>query len=464
MKKIKAAFQERKNTTQFQLTARFIGLLVSAVFILSFLIMGITIAELYESTEEQSVLLEESLKNTEADDAAQWEQVLSNYASKDNSPYLVRVALKSGTVIHSSGEAEELYEEFPRLKQLFFLDRVLWTSDMEPFYYRSFEKGNAQVTILVDMEDQFEVIGRIFSFTLLLTIVVIGIGSFMTYRFSKKLTGSLAVMNEEITKLEGSGEEQVLTVPKTPQEVRNISRSFNQLLDRQRLSLKREQQFVTDASHELRTPLAAIRGHVNLIKRRGEKHPEVIPTSLAYIDKESKRMELLVEQLLTLGRLETLAEAEAFDLSLLIQQTLDELSVMMNQELNVQIKAGIMIKGQKEHFYQITRNLVENAMKYTETSGTITVSLDSNEHQLVFSVEDSGVGIPDEDKAKVFERFYRVDQSRSSEIAGTGIGLAIVKGLVEHYHGTITITDAQPKGTCFTVSFSKKIENEDFFI
>ncbi|MFD1901938.1 sensor histidine kinase [Enterococcus termitis] len=286
----------------------------------------------------------------------------------------------------------------------------------------------------------------------------------MTYRFSKKLTGSLAVMNEEITKLEGSGEEQVLTVPKTPQEVRNISRSFNQLLDRQRLSLKREQQFVTDASHELRTPLAAIRGHVNLIKRRGEKHPEVIPTSLAYIDKESKRMELLVEQLLTLGRLETLAEAEAFDLSLLIQQTLDELSVMMNQELNVQIKAGIMIKGQKEHFYQITRNLVENAMKYTETSGTITVSLDSNEHQLVFSVEDSGVGIPDEDKAKVFERFYRVDQSRSSEIAGTGIGLAIVKGLVEHYHGTITITDAQPKGTCFTVSFSKKIENEDFFI
>ncbi|GGC89445.1 sensor histidine kinase [Enterococcus wangshanyuanii] len=453
MKKIRAAFQERKNTTQFQLTIWFIGLLVSAVLILSVLIIGITIAELYDSTEKQAVLLEDSLKRSEAEDEEDWEAVLTSYRTQDKSSYLIRVGLNSGAIIYSSEDAQEIYAEFPRLKQLFFLDQVLWTSEMEPYFYRSFEDGNGKVTMLVDMEDQFEVIGRIFSLTMLLTIVVIAVGSFVTYRFSKKLSGSLVVMNEEITKLESSVDEQVLTVPKTPQEVQNISRSFNQLLNRQRLSLKREQQFVTDASHELRTPLAAIRGHVNLIKRRGEKHPEVIPTSLSYIDKESKRMEILVNQLLTLGRLENFGEGERIDLSQLIQQTVDELSVMMTQELTVQIEAGIMITGQKEHFYQIARNLIENAMKYTEKNGQISIRLSSDAKQIYFAVEDSGMGIPDEAKEKVFERFYRVDQSRSSEIAGTGIGLAIVKSLVEHYNGTIQITDVQPEGTCFTVSF-----------
>ncbi|MBO0471272.1 HAMP domain-containing histidine kinase [Enterococcus sp. DIV0242_7C1] len=453
MKKSSALFQEKKNTTQFQLTARFIGLLVSTVLVLSVLIMGITIAELYDSVEKQAVLLEDSLKRSGAEDEKEWTDVLTSYRSQDKSSYLIRVGLNSGEVIYSSEDAQEIYGEFSRLKQLFFLDRILWTDDMEPFYYSSFEDQTGKVTMLVEMEDQFEVIGRIFSLTILLTVIVIAVGSFVTYRFSKKLSGSLVVMNEEITQLEGSMDEKILTVPKTPQEVQNISKSFNQLLDRQRSSLKREQQFVTDASHELRTPLAAIRGHVNLIKRRGEKHPEVIPTSLEYIDKESKRMEILVNQLLTLGRLENAGEGDALDLSQLIQQTIDELRVMMTQELTVQIEPGIMIVGQKEHFYQITRNLVENAMKYTEKEGQIHIQLVTAASQIQLIVEDSGIGIPDEDKDKVFERFYRVDQSRSSEIAGTGIGLAIVKGLVEYYHGKITISDVQPKGTRFTVTF-----------
>lgn len=449
MGKIKAFFQQRKNTTQFQLMVRFVSLLVSSIVVLSIAIMGITIAELYESTEEQAELLEESLKKNEEQGAAEWQIDLANY----DSSYLIRVGLNTGETVYSSDDAQELYTEFPRLKQLILFDRILWTNKMEPYYYTSFKKEKVNITLLVDMEDQFGVIGRIFSLTLLLTVIVIIIGAFVTYRFSRKISQSLVKMNEEISQLESSAIEQRLTVPKTPLEVQNISQSFNELLEKQRRSLKREQQFVTDASHELRTPLAAIRGHVNLIKRRGNTHPEVIPTSLKYIDTESKRMETLVEQLLSLGRLTNQTGLEEVDLSSLIHQTITELNVMRTQKLTLQIEEGIFITGQNEHFYQIARNLIENAMKYTEDTGTIGVKLISSAHNIQLIVEDSGIGISNEEKEKIFERFYRVDQSRSSKISGSGIGLSIVKELVELYQGDITVTDRKPSGTRFTVSF-----------
>lgn len=455
MEKTKKTFRERKNTTQFQLTLRFIGLLVSAVLLLSLAIMGITIAELYEATKEQTVLVEESLKNGQQKTIDDWQKTLAGSVSKDNSPYLIRVGLESGEVIFSSDDATEVYDEFSTLKQFILFDHVLWTSEMEPYYHISFQTGQTKVTILVDMEDQFEVIDRIFSLTVFLTLIVIGIGSLVTYRFSRKISGALVYMDQEITQLESASAAQQLTVPKTPLEVQNIAKSFNLLLVKQHASLKREQQFVTDASHELRTPLAAIRGHVNLIKRRGKTHSQVIPTSLEYIDKESKRMEILVGQMLTLGRLEKQLETETIDLSTLINQTINELKAMMPQSLNVQIEEKIIIEGRPEHFYQITRNLLENAQKYTDDTGTISVKLFSKVQDIYLLIEDSGIGISNEAKSKVFERFYRVDQSRSSQIPGTGIGLAIVKELVELYQGNITVTDVTPTGTRFTLIFAK---------
>lgn len=455
MKKNNGSFQQRKNTTQFQLTIRFISLLVATILILSITFIGITIVEIYESTEEQATVIEHSLKNREGKNASEWQKILSGYVSKDSSQYAIYVSLTSGEAVYSSQDAKELYDTFPKLKQLIFFDQLLWSDEFEPYFYRSFQDKDAKITILVDMEDQFEVISRIFSLTLFITLVVMIAGSLVTYRFSKKLSGSLVKMNQEISELDDTSNERLLTVPQTPQEVKNVSKSFNQLLEKQRSSLKREKQFVTDASHELRTPLAAIRGHVNLIKRRAKEHPEVIPTSLAFIDKESKRMEALVEQLLTLGRADQQTSSESVDFSALLQQTIDDLTVMIKQEVNIEIEAGIHVEGQPEHFYQISRNVIENAVKYTPDSGKITIKLFSKEKSAVLIIEDSGIGISDEEKEHIFERFYRIDQSRSSEIAGTGIGLAIVKELVTLYQGTIEVTDAQPQGIRFTIIFKK---------
>jgi len=452
MKKMNEWLQHRKNTTQFQLTIRFLSLLIATVCMLTLTFISITIAEIYESMGEQAKVLTRAIENRSPKTRADWQMVLSDYHTESSSTPLLYVSLESGEGLHSSEEAVEVFNEFAQFTQVLFFKHLLWSEEREPYYYQSFQLNGAKLTIMIDMEEQLEVISRIFSLTIWVTIIVLVIGALITQRFSKKLSQSLVRMNREIDTIETT---EILTIPKEPQELKIVAQSFNDLLEKQRTSIKREQRFVIDASHELRTPLAAIRGHINLIKRRGEVHPEIVPTSLTFIDQESKRMELLVNQLLLLHKERKPVKMQWVDFSALVYQIIEELSIMIKQELTIEVDKDIKLLGEKEQYYQILRNLIENAAKYTPESGKIKIRLTQAMDEYWLSVEDTGIGIPDEAKGKIFERFYRVDQSRSSEITGSGIGLAIVKELVVAYGASITVTDCLPQGTCFTVKFKK---------
>lgn len=442
-----------RNSMQYRLSIRFILLLTCSILVLSLSIVGIALTELYESTREQGALFVDTMEKAETNSQEEWLDFLETYTSGENSPYYARIVLESGEVIYSYS-ARELFSDFSQFRQLLFFSDILWTDDFEPYYYVSVDKGGNKAAVLIEMEDKLDLVEGIVSLTFVLTLLIVIIGSVITYRFARNFSQPLTRMNHEISSLrldeKQSGE---LTVPDSPQEVKTVSESFNQLLDQQRKSLEREKQFVADASHELRTPLAAIRGHVNLINRRGEQHPEVIPKSISFIDRESKRMEEMVKQLLTLGR--TTGERKEIDLSQLIFQTVEELQVMMPQQLIMEIEKQVVVFGNHEHFYQIVRNLIENAVKYTEADGTITLRLKQSEDQIYFEVADTGIGIADPEKRQIFERFYRADQSRSSKIAGSGIGLSIVRELTLFYGGTIYVEDNQPKGSRFILSIPK---------
>lgn len=455
MKTYRQWFNQKKDTTQFQLIARFVRLLLGTIIVLSLLLLGIVGKELYSATEKQAELIKETFISNEIQTSEQWEGMLSDY--RLNSSYLICVWEESGQVQYSSLKAEKIYTDFSDLKQLFFLPNILWTEEGRPYYYTNIQQKQDKVTLLIDVEDSFEVIYRSACLTALLACCLVVFGVFTTYRFAKKFSHSLVVMNQEIRELEHHSmtSQQLLTIPMTPKELRHVGISFNQLLAVQRQSLQREQQFVTDASHELRTPLAAIRGHVHLIQRRSKEHPEVIPSSIQYIDKESKRMEVLVEQLLLLGRMPTQVAHETVFLHQIIKQVLEEIALIKRQEIILSIESDSYIEGSPAHFYQIIRNLVENAVKYTENGGTIIIALAENEKHIQLSVTDSGIGISDDHKAHIFERFYRVDQARASHIAGSGIGLSLVKELVEVYQGEIKVTDNLPKGTKFIVYFPR---------
>lgn len=440
---------KKGQTMQYQLTVRFISLLVVAVVVLSTAITTMTIVSIYESTKDQTKLLLTSLRKSEATSEKEWQELLNTHIPNDNSPNFIRVVLESGEIVYSE-EAQELYNEFPAFKQLIVTKRIVW-DQLEPYYYKTIVVDRATISVLVELEDNFEIIGQIVSFTIILTLIVIILGGVLTYRFAEKISRSLNRMNREIMALSKNDSHQSwLTEPLRPIEVANISKSFNQLISAQRTSVKREKQFVIDASHELRTPLTAIRGHVNLIKRRGQEHPEVIPKSIDYLDKESKRMEVLVEQLLTVGRQER--GSKLIDLSKLVDETIVEFQLVHPRRLVSKVEQGITLIGIQEQFYQIIRNLVENALKYSEEGEEVTVTLMSDKTTITLIVVDTGIGISNKDKSLVFDRFYRADQSRSSLIKGSGIGLSIVHTLVEQYEGAITISDNQPKGSIFKVT------------
>ena len=272
-------------------------------------------------------------------------------------------------------------------------------------------------------------------------------------RFAHKWSRPIQTMNTEIQDIrKNKTPERKITVPNNPLEIKNLARSFNNLLSFQNNALKREQQFVSDASHELKTPIAAIRGHVNLIKRRGKSNPEIISTSLDYIDSESKKMQLMVNELLTLGRIDQNNDDVApIDLVKIVSDVVSEVQTVYPQKITAKLPEQLLYPIKPTDFRNIAHNLVENAAKYSPENSDISVLLKNEDEKLLFQVADHGIGISRENREKIFERFYREDKSHSSKVNGSGLGLAIVKAEVDKYHGQITVEDNSPQGTIFSV-------------
>ncbi|MGM0212667.1 sensor histidine kinase [Enterococcus sp. AZ109] len=445
-------YRDRKKTLQFQLASRFSAILLFLIILLSSLILSVTGIRLYESTRGETEAIEDALSQVDTQTNQAWKETLQLYIAADDPRYYIRVSIEDGSTVYSS-EAYQLYNRFDQLNQLFFLPGILWDGD-DPYYLKQFSVGTTKVAIFTSMEDHFEVFITLISWVSLLSLAIMIVGTSVIYRFSKRISQPLIVMNREIQQLADDLQlERPLTEPENPIEIQNVAKSFNNLIHTQKQLIEREQQFITDASHELKTPLAAIRGHINLIKRRSKEHPEVIPKSLNFIDTESKRMETLTQQLLILDReKKNLLIKETVELSSMIESILEEFP-KITQQIEIRSDSEVHLIGNREHFYQIFKNLIENALKYTPVDGFIAITLSQNDQSITFSVSNTGQTISDNEKQLIFERFYRLDQSRSSAVPGSGIGLAIVKQLVQLYHGTIVVTDFQPQGAVFSVTF-----------
>ena len=291
-------------------------------------------------------------------------------------------------------------------------------------------------------------------------IIAIGfsllIGLFFVRRLAKRISeptiqlaqaAQQAAANPEMTQAE-------LPQPQEPVEIAQLAKDFNQLLASQNGRLQRERQFISDASHELRTPIATIRGNLKLIERRGDQHPEIIPESLGFIDQESLRMQHLIENLLHLSRADRAEVAlQPLDIAQLTQGVVTHYQPLVTQPLTfVGPDEPVMALGDTDMLHQILTALLDNAHKYSPADQPIVVTVAQTHSQVTLSVADQGAGIPAADRGHIFERFYRVDASRSNKIEGSGLGLAIVSQLVQLNQGTITVNDNPPHGTKFTVT------------
>lgn len=238
-------------------------------------------------------------------------------------------------------------------------------------------------------------------------------------------------------------------------EIGDLLKIYRSMMEELQISFLKQQQFVSDASHELRTPIQAIEGHLSLIKRWGKDDRKVLEESLNTAIDEVSRMKQMIEELLKLARKEEKEDAFS-NIEKVVQSVAEELEVVYP---NVTIKLEAM--GEKklvqitEHaLAQIVRNIIENGIRYNDQEPIINIYVKYFTNNIILTISDNGVGIEKEHLPFIFDRFYRVDSSRSNNGGGTGLGLSITKMLAEKYQIDIDVTSIHGKGTTFTLQFS----------
>lgn len=292
----------------------------------------------------------------------------------------------------------------------------------------------------------------------IITFITLGFGAWWAQRLAAKLSlPTIDLVTQTRNTIKDSDVDQpTLKVPGSPSEIHELGNAFNDLLKTQNKRLQRERDFVSNASHELKTPIAAIRGNINLINRHADKHPEIVPESLGYIDEESLRMQNLITNLLSLSRADRAKLIlEPLDLSKLTTSIGQQYQKAIAHTLKISVEPDLKISGNEDTLKQIIVALLDNADKYSPDNKPFTLRLKANDQNVQLEVADQGIGIPDDKKPLVFQRFYRVDTSHSTEIKGSGLGLSIVSQLVKLNNGQITVFDNQPQGSIFRVTFEK---------
>jgi heavy metal sensor kinase len=242
----------------------------------------------------------------------------------------------------------------------------------------------------------------------------------------------------------------------TKDELGRLAATLNEMIGRLEKAFQRQKQFTSDASHELRTPLAVIEAESTLALRK-ERRPSDYQQSLETVSREARQMSSLINQLLTLARADAQKEQWNFaevDLGKLISNLSTDVEVLC-QEKGLSFQLGetqdLVVKGDKARLRELFMNLLDNAIRYTPAPGTVAISLRREEQMAVVAITDTGIGIPAEDIPLIFERFYRVDKSRSRSEGGSGLGLAICRHIAEAHGGKIEVESRVGGGSTFSV-------------
>lgn len=243
----------------------------------------------------------------------------------------------------------------------------------------------------------------------------------------------------------------------TNDELADLAEIFNEMLDRMRSYTELQEQFVQDVSHELRTPVAVIEGHLKLLNRWGKDDPEILAESLEASIQEVTRMKTLVQEMLDLTRAEQVDVHhghERTNAKSVVNQIVNNFRMIHPDfvfTLDDDLYTEKIVKIYRNHFEQLLIIIMDNAVKYSTDRKEVHVSISSNLKELEIAIQDFGEGIPEEDVAKIFNRFYRVDKARARTTGSNGLGLSIAKKLIDSYKGRLYAESQLGVGTIFRV-------------
>ena len=317
--------------------------------------------------------------------------------------------------------------------------------------------------------------------SLLITAVVALLGGAVTYFVSGRALKPLREFSETVEKVQAQNLADYTIEENKIAELDRLRTSYNKMLMRLSESFETQRQFTGNAAHELRTPLALIQAQLDLYHTT--EHPEsgdAAEETIQMVTEQNERLSKLVRTLLDMSELQTVARNDKIELQGLIEEVLTDLEPLA-QEKNIELiqktqsesdgradgteesllvasvnsnekpEDELILTGSDILIYRMIYNLVENAIKYNRTDGTVTVSAKREKNEVVLTVADTGNGIDESFREQIFEPFFRVDKSRSRELGGVGLGLAMVREIVRAHDGKIEVRGNEQGGTTFEV-------------
>ena len=294
--------------------------------------------------------------------------------------------------------------------------------------------------------------------SLIITVLLALLGGVVTYFISGHALRPIRKFSDKIEEVQAQNLSDSRIEENNVKELNQLGISYNKMLERLSDAFEIQRQFTANAAHELRTPLALMQVQLDLYN--SASHPgndaDTLQT-IKMVTEQNDKLNRMVKTLLDMSELQSVGRDDKIILDAIVEEVLADLEPLA-QEKNIKLigkcEDTTMI-GSDILIYRLVYNLVENAIKYNHPLGQVTVTAYQRKKQVYLSVEDTGNGIPKELRERVFEPFFRVDKSRSRELGGVGLGLALVREIVRVHDGSICIKSGKTGGTIFEVTFAQ---------
>ena len=283
-------------------------------------------------------------------------------------------------------------------------------------------------------------------------VLMLFLGTGATWLMAGKALKPLGELTDTSEEIGGNNLSRRVEHQDRADEIGQLAGSFNHMMDNVSASFERQQRFSASAAHELKTPLATMLVNLDVLDMEEKASAAQMERVLSIVRTNTERMIRLVDNLFQLTTEKSSEMCEEVPVDEMFAEILEELSAQLNaKHLSVSLSSlsGIKLTGNRTMLYRAMSNLVENAAKYNRENGSIFISASQQQEDVIIKIEDTGIGIPKEECERIFEPFYRVDQSRSRSIGGAGLGLALVKDIVEKHRGTIQVHSRAGQGSEF---------------
>jgi two-component system heavy metal sensor histidine kinase CusS len=316
------------------------------------------------------------------------------------------------------------------------------------------KKTIGYLTIGVSQEESSSVLHNLFIVLCFTYLILVFVLYLIMYYVASKAIKPVQKLIQSASQINESNISSRLPLPNNKDEIYKLATTFNDLLNRIENSIEQQKQFTADASHEMRTPLTIIKGTLEVLLRK-ERTPEQYEKKINEVITQTDRLSYLFDQLLQLARAEsnnTIIKKEKIILKEKIEHLINGGDLLLNKnQIKYNIPSNCVVFADAALLDRILENIISNAIKYNTPNGNITFEWNEKSNSLL--IKDEGIGISKDQQPYLFNRFYRADNSRSSEIKGNGLGLSIVKKLCELQHIKISVESAENKGTSFTLQF-----------